>query len=307
MWDTKLTVIKPGLQTFIVDHGRSDHLSLGVPMGGAMDKRSMIIANRLVGNQDHSPIIEATLVGPKLKIVGDAYISVAGGNVDFKIDDIPAKMYETIHVKSGSTVSLGHVNQGVRSYLAINGNWQLHKWLDSYSQLPAVNLKSLQKNILLKNSELNINTQKLVHKKVCPFKLRFQQDNIIRILSGPEYNMLTTGAKVMLAHQEFTIHKNSNRMAVSVEEKLPVPKKQIDLISSANLLGTIQLTKQGQPLILMNDAGTTGGYPRIANVITNDLQKIAQVSAGQKVRFKIVNLDFAYKELKKEKELLLSL
>jgi len=148
-----------------------------------------------------------------------------------------------------------------------------------------------------------------VHKKSYPKNLRpnFDLLETIRIMRGPEYRHLSPDNKTYLSNSDFTVHKNSNRMAVSMVECIPNFNDQKELISSANLVGTIQLTKQGQPLILMQDGGTTGGYPRIANVISVDLPKIAQLKAGQKLNFQLIDIDFAVSEIKKEKELLNSI
>ncbi len=306
MWETKLEFLRVGLQTSIQDDGRIGMQSYGVPKGGAIDTRSMIIGNRLVGNDDNTPIIEMALTGPKIKVTGDAYIAVTGAEIDLKINDKKADMYETLYIPSGSIINLGTITKGARSYLAINGKWKTDKWLDSCSSLPISNIKKLQSNLITKNKLLIINTQKLISKKKCPLSLRtkFQTQNILRLIKGPEYDLMSIANQKFFIEAEFTIHKNSNRMAVSLEECIPNYDNQKELISSANLIGTIQITKQGQPLILMNDGGTTGGYPRIANVISADLPKITQLKAGQKVMFELVDLDFAVNELKKEKELL---
>ena len=309
MWETSLQFLRAGLQTSIQDTGRTGMQSYGLPKGGAIDTHSMIIANRLVGNDHSTPTLEIALVGPKIKVTGDAYIAVTGAEIDLSINNSKAEMYETIHVASGSVIDLGTIKNGARSYLAINGKWQIDKWLDSCSPLPISNIKSLQSNQMTNNRILIINTQKLISKKKCPTQLRtkFHTQNKLRVLRGPEYSLMSSDNQKFFEETEFTIHKNSNRMAVSLEESIPNYENQKELISSANLVGTIQLTKQGQPLILMNDAGTTGGYPRIANVITADLPKVAQLRASQKVIFEFVSLDYAIKELEKEKEILLSL
>lgn len=309
MWETKLEFIRPGLQALIQDMGRAGLQSSGVPQGGAMDIRSMIIGNRLVGNNDNNPVIEIVLLGPKIKTTGDAYIAITGAAIEVKINDKPSPMYETLHIPSGSIIDLGTITKGARSYLAINGEWKIGEWLGSSSPLPIIDIKSLHSHQIKKNSRLVINTQKLISKKTFAKNLRpsFDNKNTIRVIVGPEYHMMSRSNQSYFFKTEFTIHKNSNRMAVSMVESIPNYKKQRELISSANLIGTIQLTNQGQPLILMNDGGTTGGYPRIANVISTDLPKIAQLKAGQKINFELVDLDFAVKEFKKEKELLLSI
>lgn len=309
MWETRLEFTRPGLQTSIQDMGREGRQSQGVPRGGVMDTRSMLIANSLVGNAANNPILEIALIGPKIKVTGDAYIAVTGAPIDIKVNGVSSVMYETLHIQSGSTIELGAISDGARSYLAINGAWKIDRWQGSCSPLPIINPKSLLSNQILKNSKLIINTQKLINKKNCPPNLRFRFDTqmTLSVLQGPEFGLLSSVNQKYFFESAFTIHKNSNRMAVSMIECIPNFENEHELISSANLIGTIQLTKEGQPMILMNDGGTTGGYPRIANVITVDLPKIAQLKTGQKIKFQLVDLDFAVNEYKKEKELLLSI
>lgn len=308
MWETSLEFLRPGLHSFIHDAGREGLQSQGIPRGGVMDSRSTIIGNRLVGNIDNNPIIEMALRGPKIKTMGDAYMAITGAEIKITINNKVVDMYETLHVPSGSTIDLGTINKGARSYLALNGEWKVDQWLESCSPIPIINLKNLQSNLLAKNSKLVINTQKMISKKRCPENLRhLDNQNTIRIIRGPEYDLMSSSNQSYLSDSEFTIHKNSNRMAVSTEEYIPNYQNEKELISSANLIGTIQLTNQGQLLILMNDGGTTGGYPRIANVISADIPKVAQLTAGQKINFQLVDIDFAINELKKEKELLNSI
>lgn len=309
MWETNLEFLRPGLQTSTQDNGRAGNQAWGVPIGGVMDTRSTVIGNRLVGNDDDNPILEIALLGPKIKTTGDAYIALTGAEIEIKVNDNAAAMYETIHVPSGSIIDLKNITNGARSYLAINGDWKIDRWLDSCSPLPIADLKTLHSNQITKNSKLVINTQKMVRKKTCPPSLRTEYgfQKTIRVVTGPEYDLMSRSNQDYFLNSTFTIHKNSNRMAVSMVDCIPEYKNQTELISSANLVGTIQLTKQGQPLILMNDGGTAGGYPRIANVITTDLPAVAQLTAGQKINFKLVDLDFAVNEFKKEKELLNSI
>ena len=308
MWQSKLKFISPGIQTLILDRGRIGHQAQGVPHGGFLDTTAAIVANKLVNNDDYHPILEVTLTGPKIEVTGDVYIAITGGNINFTINGSSAKMYETIHVKSGSIITLGSVKSGARSYLAIGGDWQVNKWLRSTSPIPKIKIKDIEKNKITKQSILKINVKKLITKKVCPPHLKYREfeNNIIRVTKGPEFDSLNDHEKNYFLNETFNIHQNSNRMAISFEESIPDYLTNVEMISSAVLPGTIQITNQGKPMILQNDAGTTGGYPRIANVITKDLPKVAQLSSGQKVNFELVTLEIAYKALQKEKEMLLS-
>ena len=287
----KLHFIKPGLQTLIVDHGRPGYQSWGVPVGGAVDRTSASLANWLVGSPANAPVLEITLLGPTIEIEGDGQIALTGADLSPKIDGQAITMYETINVTSGMKLSFGTPKCGCRSYLAVGGNWQLKQWLSSYSAL-AYDSSGINKNSAIKkNSVVSINT----HSSIAPKCISINQRPDIckpftaRVLPGPEFDSFTEDFQQQFLHQRFQLSPQSNRMGCRLTPELKNLTGS-EMISSGVIPGTIQITSSGQPIILLADAQTSGGYPRIANVITADVDALGQLKPGDEVRFVLVDL-----------------
>lgn len=308
MWQAKIHIMKTGMLTQLLDGGRVGYQDMGVPLSGCMDRQSARIANKLVGNDADSPIFEITMQGPVMRFEGDCYIAVTGADMSAKIDSEPIDSYQTVYVKSGSELSFGKLNSGCRSYLAIAGMLRLNKWMSSVNLISAINTPTLLANKIIKDTILEIESINMISKKRWTGK-KFEEQEVytIRTLEGPEYSLFTEQHKNELLQNTFTISNDSNRMACRLDEYLSAYKPNQELISSGIVLGTIQISNAGQPIILLNDAGTTGGYPRIANVISTDLSILAQLKYRDKVQFNMLSLTQAQDILKEHRNSLKSL
>lgn len=276
-----LTFIKPGLYTTIQDQGRSGLAYYAIPKSGAMDSVAAAQANTLVGNDVSAPVIECTMMGPHILFHSPATIALSGAELRWKINDQPAIMSSTIRVNSGDKLTSGSAKEGLRSYLAIRG---LRSSQSNYNSCAAYNYAGLGHKggrPIVKGDELSWET---VEDSTLDIQLTAgSTKKIFRIFPGPEYALLTAESKKTLTTISFHITPNSNRMGA----KLQGQQLQLSsgLTNSVGVLpGFIQLPPRGQPIVILQDGQTTGGYPRIAYMKEETLSAFNQ--QGFKVPFK---------------------
>lgn len=287
----KIHFLKAGLQTTIQDFGRKNFLSYGVPKSGVMDKQSAQIANELVGNPIEYPVLEMTLIGTKMKFEQKCQIAITGADLSPKINQCPIPLYETINVKNGDILSFSSAKNGCRTYLAIGGQWQIPKVLNSYSALPYAGQSATPDSLIKKNTELVIQAKSFISKKIYPLKNRptFPNSLRVRVLAGPEFEYFSNYSIAFFFSRAYKITADSNRMGYRLDANIIDFKPQREVISSGIVPGTIQVTSAGQPVILMADAQTTGGYYRLANVVSADMDALGQLKPGDEVWFSLVH------------------
>lgn len=290
---TTFHFLKTGLQTLIQDQGRIGYQSYGVPVSGVMDQQAATLANQLVGNPTNHPVLEITLLGPTIQVEGDCQIAITGADLSPEINRQAIPLYTTIAVKDGDTLSFGAIKNGCRAYLAIGGNWQIPKWLDSYSALPYSGKAATPNSLIEKGTTLPVETRpsipiqniKKEAQPIYPKTLR------VRVLPGPEFEAFSSYTIAYFFSRGYQLTNDSNRMGYRLNANLIDFKPEREVISSGIIPGTIQITSAGQPVILMADAQTVGGYYRIANVISEDLDKLAQLKPGDEVWFSLVRME----------------
>ena len=284
----QLQVIKPGLHSTIQDLGRWDHLAFGVPGSGAMSQPDAAKANWLVGNPNSAPVLEITMVGPTLQLEGDGQIAFAGAKTDGTINGQPLAYLQTIDIEGSCTLKLGRTQDQSRAYMAIRGDWKLTPWLGSVSAAP-VNAELLTPQSHLKEGMLwAVESMGVTeHREISEETV---QDHKIRVMPGPEYQKMPIQTIRDFLTKEFLISNQSNRMGYRLVGKLARVQPQEEIISSGIVPGTIQVTNNSELIILMADAQTSGGYSRIANIITADICKVAQMKPGDPMHFSLVSL-----------------
>lgn len=283
--------LKSGLLTSIQDFGRSGHQEFGVPVGGAMDKRAAEIANLLVEKKRNAPVLEITMIVPQIEISGACQIALTGADLSPKLNNRPVKMWETLTISEKSVLSFGRNISGCRSYLAFRGDWNLKAWMGSFSAASTDSKSVTPDSVFGKNDVLEGRGLSPVSKKIFPEKYRFKTDNslTVNVLKGPEFDLFTKKEIDFFLNNKFKISNNANRMGYRLSQKIKNFKQKKGIISSGIIPGTIQITNAGQPVILMRDAQTTGGYPRIGNVISEDLDRLAQMKPGDEISFEMVS------------------
>jgi len=288
----KIRVQSPGMFTSLQDLGRNGNQDSGVPFGGAMDKESHKIANELLDNQRSEPTIEMTYLGATFEFEGEGQIAITGADMGAKLNNNPVAMYKTIDVQNGDVLSFGQAQLGCRTYLGVKGEWQAPKWLDSFSVVSNLtDLDGIPKP-LKKDDELEVKILSFIPNRKYPIGSIpvYSSCHIIRVITGPEFERFSIEQMQSFFQKVFTVSPDSNRMGYRLEGELKDYVTKREEISSGIVEGTIQITKSGKPIILTADAQTTGGYPRIANVVRDDLSRVGQMKAGDEVKFMLVNL-----------------
>ncbi|WJE16539.1 biotin-dependent carboxyltransferase family protein [Halobacillus sp. ACCC02827] len=305
-----IQVTKSGLLTTIQDLGRYGFQKHGVIASGVMDKEAHRIANFLVGNDSGEATMEITLLGPVLEFQTDALIAVCGGDLSPMVDGEPLHTWKPAFIKKGSELRFGKPKQGFRSYLAVAGGFDVPEVLNSRSTYLRAGIGGFQGRSLEKGDELPIGelSQKSVHmlqhlkerkhsasfseanwSTSAEFRLSPSPDEPIRIIKGREYEWFDAESREAILEHTFKIDSKSDRMGYRLKgEKLQQSHKR-DMLSEAVMFGTIQVPPEGNPIVLLADRQTTGGYPKIAQVITTDLPKLAQKRPGETISFTLVS------------------
>lgn len=298
-------VLEGGLASTIQDLGRSGYQAEGFPVSGAIDIMAHRIANMLVGNDDDAATLELCMLGPKLRFACRTFIAVAGGESQPFLDGRPISLNKVYSVKKGSTLSFKPMSAGRYGYLAVAGGGFLTGLvLGSRSTTVRLGLGGFKGRRLQEGDRLPINEcykmaslhfRELTSKK----KNRSAKNAEIRFIKGPQWNLFTSEAQTNFCKNFFSISQQADRMGYRLMgSRLSVPK--INMLSEGTVLGNVQVTREGLPIVLLTDRQTTGGYPVIATVIAVDLGKLVQLNSQQQIHFKKVSLDEARSELVKQ-------
>lgn len=278
-------VLKTGLYDSIQDLGRFGYQQFGVPVSGAMDQYSAKLANAILGNRSHDALLEFTLIGPRLKFHSDTVICLTGMACHAEINNQSVENNRYITVKTNDELSFGAREFGCRGYLAVLGGFQTEIIMESKSCYNIVTEQPrLRSGAILPILKLLIQTKKPNANIKVP-KAHFETSEL-EVFKSIEFDRLSRGQKNQLFSNEFTISKDSNRMAYQLNETIA---NTLDGIITAPVLpGTIQLTPYGQLMLLMRDCQTTGGYPRILQLSEMSINRLSQKTPGQKFRFKLL-------------------
>ncbi|MEM7551463.1 MAG: biotin-dependent carboxyltransferase family protein [Bacteroidota bacterium] len=301
-----IEVRKPGLFTTIQDLGRTGYRKYGIPWSGVMDKYSALMANSLVKNKPDASIIEITHSGPELWFEDRASIALVGAEAEAKLNGHSISMNACHNVSSESLLSIGALSEGCRLYLAVNGGIEARSHFGSSSTYISAKLGGIHGDKLKKGDLLKIDSNFWTD-KYCTLPehlIKHFNSRSIRFTTGPEWDKLKVKQKEAFEKMKFKVSPESNRMGIRLQGEL-TNKINSQIISSTVFPGTVQLPPGGFPIISMNDGQTTGGYWRIASVISIDLDYLAQQSPGNTVTFKKVEMDEAIELMRYQEKLLL--
>lgn len=286
-----LVVERPGLQTTVQDLGRWGHASEGVGVAGAMDGVSLRRANAAVGNRASDAALEITVTGPELRVTRDVVMAIAGAEIDVRVDGVPAAAATPLAVRSGARISAGPCRTGARAYLALAGGVDVPEVLGSRSthlpsEMGGYGGRGLRAGDTIATGEPQTGraaTSVEAWPAGAPWGER-GGGRTLRVMPGPQHESFPPGALQRLLDTTFVVSPQSNRMGYRLTGgQLPVPSGE--MISDATFAGSVQVPPSGEPILLMADRQTTGGYPQLAVVITADLPRAAQLAPGDRVRF----------------------
>jgi len=287
-WDPEsplLQVVRPGTLTTVQDLGRTGHRSAGAPLSGAADQVALRIANLLVGNSEGDAALECTLVGPELVFPEDTVIAVTGA----AFDSIP--LWRPIAVRAGERISFGPCQRGCRSYIAISGGIPVPRVLGSRSTYLAAGLGGIHGRALREGDTLPLGKAKRttvsgrwrVNPQLLP---KYSGSVTVRVVSGSQTGWFDEGWR----NAVFTVTRQFDRMGVRLKGPSVTHSNGGHRHSGVVAPGTIQVPGDGAPIVLLADAQTIGGYPRLAQVITADLPLMAQLRGGDQVRFQEISV-----------------
>jgi len=294
-----LLIKKEGLLSTIQDAGRNNFRRFGINPNGAMDETAARLINILLGNDESEAVVEMHFPAPEIVFEEDAVFALGGANFGAKFGDEEIENWRIYFATSGSVLKFTEKVFGNRCYLAVKGGFKIEKWLDSFSTNLTAKIGGLDGEKLKTNDRIFFNQrsktkdQRLNYKisnHLLPFYSRFPT---VRIIKGAEFENLTAISERDFLNETFAVSKNSNRMGFRLEGKPLYLLEKLELVSSAVDFGTIQLLPDGQIIILMADHQTTGGYPRLGNIISIDLPLAAQLGANDKIGFHLISIEEA--------------
>ncbi|MCA0988532.1 biotin-dependent carboxyltransferase family protein [Guptibacillus algicola] len=289
-------VKKPGLLTTIQDHGRVGYQQYGIVVAGAMDSFSMNISNFLVGNKGDEAVLEVTVMGPKLEVLGDAIIAICGGNLSPTVNGKNVPMWKSFEVNAGDRLEFGQPVEGARSYISVAGGFDIPIVMGSKSTYLKAGIggfegRALERGDVLKSARNAKGKRgRALHYDEVP---TYEKEITIRVVMGPHLHAFTDEAVETFLSSTYEVTPKSDRMGYRVTGPTLEHETSADIISEAIPLGGIQVPANGEPIILMSDRQTTGGYTRIATVISNDISSLAQAMPGCKIRFQEVSVEEA--------------
>ena len=299
-----IEIITPGLLTTVQDFGRVGVMKNGFTQNGAMDRYSMTVANRLCGNCDSAPVLEMTVLGVTARFTQDTVVCVSGADFGAKINDKPIKRNKAYKINKGDILSMGAAKSGMRAYLAVAGGIVGEYVFGSASTNLKFAFGGHFGKKLQSGDVLSIGTGAFPLGDIDKWEIpesEYSKDAQLRVVLGPQNDMFTDEDIRLFLSQEYKVTSQSDRMGIRLSGEPLKSKNGMDIISDGIVFGSVQVPNSGEPIILMADHQTTGGYAKIATVISVDLPRASQLSAGNTVRFKSVTVEEAEQEAKKQK------
>ena len=289
-------IMRAGINSTFQDLGRKNLYHIGIPFSGAMDNRNYLLANKLIGNDHNDPVIEFAYQGPHLKYHGDKLNVAITGDVSFKIKKgdnlIDGKCYQTFILENNDELNIISTNKSVYGYLAISGTFDLKLQWSSCSTNTRANIGPNNGAKLSDSQKINI---KEINQNFTNTKLNYVNTKIenIRVIKGTNFNYFSDEGKRNFFKNEFKVSKLSDRMGMRLEGKKIENIIDTNIRSEGLIKGVIQVPADGNPIIMLSDHGTIGGYPKIGVVISADYDKLVQLTPGSTIKFQEVDLNSA--------------
>ena len=294
-----LRVVSPGLQTTVQDLGRPGYAHLGVSASGCADNVSARIANRLVGNRDDAALLEMTLLGGDFEFGCDSLVALAGADFLSSLEGELIAPYLPFHVAAGKTLHCGAAKDGARCYLAVAGGFDIARVLGSASTHVMSGVGGFQGRALRHGDLLPLQPKANQHRSAHSTPLRLQRRISLRVTPGPQQRMFGNSGFEALCSQTFSVTENSNRVGLRLHGD-PITGAAERMLTEGAALGAIQIPPEGEPIILFVEHQTTGGYPKIANVIAADLPSVGQLRPRDEVRLELVTVTEAREILRQQ-------
>lgn len=301
-----IKIITAGFMTTIQDMGRFGYQETGMSVSGVMDTRSASLANILVGNDENEGVLEVTMMGPTMQFTADNIIAVTGGDLGAKLDGAPLQRYEAVLVRAGQTLSFAGLFGGARAFIAFAGGLDVPVVMGSKSTNLKSKIGGFEGRKLAPGDEIGFTAPKRWIPNMKLRKLELpdysSKSHTLRVLLGPQDDHFKQSGIDTFLNNEYTISNEYDRMGCRMQG--PVIKHKVggDIITDGISFGAVQVPSHGNPIVMMADHQTTGGYTKIANVISVDLPILAQCMPGHKIRFEEITIEKAQKLYCEEKK-----
>lgn len=307
-----LEVRAPGLLTTVQDLGREGYGPTGVSASGAADPVALRLGNRLVGNAEGAAALEMTLLGGTFVFPDGGVIALAGSDFSAKLDGTPVEMWTSVAVKPGQILEAGMTKSGARCYLCVQGGLEVKPFLGSASTHLLSGLGGFEGRPLRKGDVLKIATAREAFRTFRKRRVsgraleKLKPRKVLRVTDGPQLDWFPEAAQQTFWQGTYRVTEESNRMGVRLQGAAIQCGSRGEMISEGVSLGAVQIPAAGQPIILFVEQQTTGGYPKIANVISADLHSLGQLRPRDEIRFERVDLETALALLAEQEKWLTS-
>lgn len=298
-----IKILDAGLLTTVQDLGRYGFQRYGVSASGVMDEYSAKIANKLVGNKVGEAVLETTLKGVQIEFLQNTAVAITGGNCDVTLNGTKIELWQSYLVNRGDILKMGICRSGLRNYLAFAGGIDVPIIMNSKStnlkaKVGGFNGRKLMTGDILSVGVGSLETPLTLNKHYIP---TYSKDIKVGVILGQQDDHFTEAGIKTFLNETYTVTQESDRMGIrlsSVSGATIEHKNGADIISDGITFGAIQVPGSGQPIVMMADRQTTGGYTKIGNVISSDLAKLAQATPGTKVKFVEYTLEQAVQAIK---------
>lgn len=290
-----INVLKPGFQSTIQDLGRNGFSHYGISKSGAADDLSIRLGNLIVGNNENAASIEMTLVGGEFKFDIDSTIVLTGSKFAAMIDNKSIPFNEIVKISANQTLSIGQTMEGARCYLAVKGGIDVTNVFSSKTTHLTSKMGGIDGRALIKDDQLMIGKSMtgvapIVYNNILDINM-----SKLLIIKGIQENYISKLTWKKFLNQEYKVSNLSSRMGIRLEGESLNLENNNEIITEGVPLGAIQLPRSGNPIISFVEHQTTGGYPKIANVISSEMHKVGQLKPGDKFKFELISLDEAEK------------
>jgi biotin-dependent carboxylase-like uncharacterized protein len=295
-----IRVVDPGPHTTVQDLGRPGQLRYGIPPSGPVDRPSLIIANRLVANPDNAAGLECTLMGPRLQAQVPCAVAITGADVAVTVNGAAAPAWTTLLLLAGDVVKIGVARAGVRAYVAFSGGIDVPLALGSRATYVRGRMGGVQGRALAKDDVLPLVPAALprvrrVHRDAIP---DWTAEPTLRVVLGPQADRFSAEGIAQFLGAAYEMLPQSDRMGARLKGPRIAHARGHDIISDGIALGSVQVPGDGQPIVLLVDRQSTGGYTKVATVCSFDIARVGQVKPGQRLRFTAVEVAEAHRLLR---------
>lgn len=292
-----IEILAPGILSLIQDAGRFGQHGIGLTSGGPMDPTAFKWANRLLHNDPHATALEVTVGGIKIKSHGRTRVAITGARVGVSINGRAQPQWQSLDLNPGDTLALAYATEGCRIYLAVAGGFTLAKQFGSNSTVVREGVGGLNGQALRAGDTLacgGLSGPYPAHQCLpAPLRPHYCDQVTLRVIRGYQQAHFSRREQALFFQSEFKVGASCDRMGY----RLSGPRVRCDMdgiLSEGICLGAIQVPKDGQPIILLNDRQTIGGYPKLGSVLSLDLAKLAQLGSGGRVKFAAITIDDAH-------------